>query len=119
MDYLWAFAVGGAICLVGQILIDLTKLTPAKILVSFAVAGVILTAVGLYAPLVEFAGAGATVPITGFGFLLAEGVRRSVDSIGLLGIFSGGMGAAAAGLEAVIIMGLIVSLLFKRGDRVS
>jgi len=119
MDYLWAFIIGGGICLVGQLLIDFTKLTPARILVIFVVLGVLLTAVGWYEHLVEFAGAGATVPITGFGFLLAEGVRKSVESIGLLGAFNGGLGASAAGLEAVMIMGLIVAVLFKRGDKVS
>ena len=103
----------------GQILIDFTKLTPARILVSFVVAGVFLTAMGWYGHLVEFAGAGATVPLTGFGYLLAEGVRKSVESAGLLGAFSGGLGASAAGLETVIIMGLIVAALFKRGDKVT
>jgi stage V sporulation protein AE len=119
MDYIWAFLVGGGICVVGQVLINLTKLTPARILVIFVVAGVLFTAVGLYEHLVEFAGAGATVPITGFGYLLATGVKQAVDSGGLLGAFSGGIGASAAGLETVIIMGLIVALVFKRGDRVS
>ncbi|MCL1789338.1 MAG: stage V sporulation protein AE [Oscillospiraceae bacterium] len=117
MDYLWAFLIGGGICLIGQVLIDYTKLTPARILVIFVVSGVILTAFGWYEPLVEFAGAGATVPLTGFGYLLAEGVRRSVETSGLLGAFSGGLGASAAGLEAVMIMGLIVAVLFKRGDK--
>jgi stage V sporulation protein AE len=119
MDYLWAFLIGGGICLIGQVLIDFTKLTPARILVVFVVSGVVLTALGWYGRLVEFAGAGATVPITGFGYLLAEGVRKSVETNGLLGAFSGGLGASAAGLEAVMIMGLIVAVLFKRGDRVS
>jgi stage V sporulation protein AE len=119
MDYLWAFVIGGAICLVGQVLIDFTKLTPARILVIFVVSGVILTGIGWYEHLVTFAGAGATVPITGFGYLLAEGVRKSVETTGLLGAFSGGLGASAAGLEMVMIMGLIVALLFRRGDRVS
>ncbi|MCL1903078.1 MAG: stage V sporulation protein AE [Oscillospiraceae bacterium] len=117
MDYLWAFLIGGGICLIGQALIDYTRLTPARILVIFVVAGVVLTALGWYEPLVDFAGAGATVPLTGFGYLLAEGVRRSVDSGGLLGAFTGGLGASAAGLEAVMIMGLIVAVLFKRGDK--
>ena len=119
MDYLWAFLVGGAICLVGQVLIDRTKLTPARILVIFVVTGVILAALGWYEPLVEFAGAGATVPLTGFGYLLAEGVRRAVDANGLIGALSGGLGASAAGLETVMIAALIVAILFKRGDRVS
>jgi stage V sporulation protein AE len=119
MDYVWAFLVGGAICLIGQVLIDLTKLSAARILVLFVVAGVALTAFGVYAPLVEFAGAGATVPLTGFGYLLAEGVRKSVETGGLLGAFSGGLGASAAGLEAVMVMGLLVAVLFRRGDRVT
>jgi stage V sporulation protein AE len=119
MDYLWAFIIGGAICSVGQVLIDLTKLTPARILVIFVVAGVFFTAVGWYGKLVEFAGAGATVPITGFGYLLAEGVRKNVESGGLLGAFNGGLGASAAGLETVMIMGLIVAVLFRRGDKVT
>jgi len=119
MDYLWAFLIGGLICLIGQVLIDLTKLSAARILVIFVVAGVLLTAIGWYGRLVEFAGAGATVPLTGFGYLIAEGVRKSVEANGLLGAFSGGLGASAAGLEAVMIMGLIVAVLFKRGDRVS
>ena len=119
MDYLWAFLIGGGICLAGQVLLDLTKLTPARILVIFVVAGVVLSGIGLYGRLVEFAGAGATVPLTGFGHLLAEGVRKSVEASGLLGAFSGGLGASAWGLETVMIMGLIVAVLFKRGDRVS
>jgi stage V sporulation protein AE len=119
MQFLWAFLIGGAICVVGQILIDRTKLSAARILVIFVVAGVILTALGWYDGLVEFAGAGAMVPLTGFGYLLADGVRRSVEASGLLGAFSGGLGASAAGLEVVMIMGLIVAVLFKRGDRVT
>jgi stage V sporulation protein AE len=119
MDYLWAFLVGGVICLIGQILIDRTKLTAARILVFFVVAGVVLTAIGWYPRLVEFAGAGATVPLTGFGYLIAEGVRRNVEANGLLGAFTGGLGASAAGLETVMVMALIVAVLFKRGDRVS
>jgi len=119
MDYLWAFVIGGGICLVGQLLIDLTRLSAARILVVFVVSGVALTAFGWYGRLVEFAGAGATVPLTGFGFLLAEGVRKSVEASGLLGAFSGGLGASAAGLEMVMIMGLIVAVLFKRGDKVT
>ncbi|MCL2071484.1 MAG: stage V sporulation protein AE [Oscillospiraceae bacterium] len=117
MDYLWAFLVGGAICLIGQVLIDYTKLSPARILVIFVVAGVFLTAIGWYRPLVEFAGAGATVPLTGFGYLIADGVRRSVEANGLLGAFTGGLGASAAGLEAVMIMSLLVAVMFKRGDK--
>jgi len=119
MTYLWAFIIGGGICLIGQILMDLTKLTPARIMVSFVVAGVILTSFGWYDRLVELAGAGATVPISGFGYLLAEGVRRAVTEKGLIGAFSGGLTAAASGLAAVMLLGLIVASLFKRGDRVS
>jgi stage V sporulation protein AE len=119
MEYIWAFLIGGAICLIGQLLIDLTKLTPARILVVFVIAGVFLTGIGWYGRLVDFAGAGATVPLTGFGFLLAEGVRKSVEANGLIGAFSGGLGASAAGLESVMIMGLLIAVLFKRGDRVS
>lgn len=112
-----AFLVGGAICLVGQILIDYTKLTPARILVSFVVSGVILSALGIYGPLVEFAGAGATVPLTGFGHLLAEGVKEAVAQYGFIGIFYGGISAAATGVGAAIIFGYIMALLFKPGDR--
>ncbi|MCL2633325.1 MAG: stage V sporulation protein AE [Oscillospiraceae bacterium] len=119
MDYLWAFLVGGTICLIGQLLIDLTKLSPARILVSFVVAGVFLSAIGWYGALVEFAGAGATVPLTGFGYLLAEGVKKAVQTDGLIGALTGGFTAASCGLATVMILGLLVSLLFKRGDRVS
>ena len=112
-----AFAVGGAICLVGQKLIDYTKLTPARILVSFVVAGVILSAIGLYTPLVDFAGAGATVPLTGFGHSLAEGVRKAVDEFGFMGIFMGGLTATSAGITAAICFGYIMALLFKPHDR--
>ena len=96
MDYLWAFVVGGLICVVGQILIDKTKLTPARILTGFVVAGVILTAIGVYKPLAEFAGAGATVPISGFGYLMAQGVEKAIHSDGAIGILTGGFTAAAA-----------------------
>ena len=97
MQYLWAFLVGGALCAIGQLLIDLTKLTPARILVAYVVSGVILGAVGLYQPLVDFAGAGASVPLTGFGNLLAKGMRKAVEEDGLLGIFTGGFTACSAG----------------------
>jgi len=119
MDYVWAFTVGGLICLLGQLLMDLTKLTPARIMVSFVVAGVVLTAIGWYGKLEEFAGGGATVPLTGFGYLLAEGVKRAVTKDGLIGAFSGGLTAAASGLAAVMLFGLVVASFFKRGDRVS
>ena len=117
MDYLKAFIVGGTFCLIGQILIDKTKLTPARILVSYVVIGVFLGAIGLYEKLVDFAGAGATVPLTGFGNCLAKGVREAVDQDGFLGIFTGGLKAAAGGITAAIVSGLIVSLIFKAKDK--
>ena len=113
MDYIKAFLVGGVFCLIGQILIDKTKLTPARILVSFVVLGVTLSAIGLYEPLVEFAGAGATVPLTGFGNLLAKGVREAIDKDGFLGIFTGGLKSAAGGITAAVFAGLLASLIFK------
>ena len=117
MDYLKAFLVGGALCLIAQILIDKTKLTPARILVSYVVIGVILGAVGIYKPFAEWAGAGANVPLTGFGNLLAKGVREAVDEQGFLGIFTGGLKAAAGGITAAIFGGLLVSFLFKAKDK--
>ena len=117
MDYLKAFLVGGGLCLIGQLLIDRTKLTPARILVSYVVFGVLLGAIGVYKPLAEFAGAGASVPLTGFGYTLANGVRKAVSEDGFLGIFTGGMKAAAGGITAAIFSGLIVSLLFKAKDK--
>ena len=117
MDYVKAFLVGGALCLIGQILIDNTKLTPARILVSYVVAGVLLGAVGLYPKLIEFAGAGASVPLTGFGSLLAKGVKEAVMKDGFLGIFTGGLKAAAGGITAAIIAGLVASFLFKARDK--
>lgn len=117
MEYVKAFLVGGALCLIGQILIDKTKLTPARILVSYVVIGVFLGAIGVYEPLAEFAGAGATVPLTGFGNTLAKGVREAVDEKGFLGIFLGGLKASAGGITAAILSGLIVSLLFKDKDK--
>lgn len=117
MDYLKAFVVGGILCLIGQILIDKSKLTPARILVSYVVIGVLLGAIGAYKPLVEFAGAGATVPLTGFGYNLAKGVREAIDSDGFLGIFTGGLKAAAGGIAAAVFSGLIVSLIFKAKDK--
>jgi stage V sporulation protein AE len=112
-----AFLVGGAICAVGQILIDYTKLTPARILTGFVVAGVILSALGLYKPLADFAGAGATVPLTGFGHLLAEGIRKAVSRDGILGIFTGGLTASAGGVTAALLFGLAASLLFRSKER--
>ena len=117
MEYLKAFLVGGGLCLIGQILIDKTKLTPARILVAYVVIGVILGAVGLYEPLTEFAGAGASVPLTGFGNTLARGVREAVNEDGFLGIFTGGLKASAGGITAAVLSGLIVSLIFKAKDK--
>ena len=117
MNYLWAFVIGGLFCAVGQTLIDYTKLTPARILVSYVVAGVVLGALGLYKPLVDFAGAGATVPITGFGNILAEGVRQAVDKKGFLGILTGGLTGAAGGITAAILFGLITALVFKPKEK--
>lgn len=117
MDYVKAFLVGGVLCLVGQILIDKTKLTPARILVSYVVCGVLLTAIGIYKPLVDFAGAGATVPLTGFGYCLANGVKEAVDSDGFLGVLTGGLKSTAGGITAAIVSGLIVSLIFKAKDK--
>ena len=112
-----AFLVGGIFCAVGQILIDKTKLTPARILVGYVVMGVLLSALGLYQPIADFAGAGATVPLTGFGHLLATGVQKAVAEKGLLGALSGGLTAAAAGITAAMIFGLLVALIFNPGDK--
>lgn len=117
MDYLKAFLVGGAFCLIGQILIDKTKLTPARILVSYVVIGVLLGAIGVYKPLIDFAGAGASVPLTGFGSNLAKGVKEAVDNQGFMGIFTGGLKACAGGIAAAITAGLVASLLFKAKDK--
>lgn len=117
MEYLKAFFIGGLFCLTGQILIDKTKLTPARILVGYVVAGVILTAVGLYQPIADFCGAGASVPLTGFGFTLAKGVKEAVNQDGFLGILTGGLKATAGGITAAMVAGLIVSLIFKPKDR--
>ena len=117
MEYLWAFVVGGAICTVGQLLIALTKLTPARILTGYVVAGGVLSAVGLYAPLAEFAGAGATVPLLGFGHLLAKGVRTALAEKGAIGILTGGLTAAAAGITASLVCGVVCSLLGRSHDQ--
>ena len=117
MDYIKAFIVGGVICLVGQLLIDKTKLTPARILVAYVVAGVFLGALGLYPKLMEFAGAGASVPLTGFGNTLAKGVREAVQEDGFLGIFTGGLKATAGGITAAIVAGLTAGLIFKAKDK--
>lgn len=117
MDYIKAFAVGGLLCVIAQLLIDYTKLTPAKILVSYVVLGVALGGIGLYPKLVDFAGAGASVPLLGFGNTLAKGVREAVDSDGFLGIFTGGLKATAGGITVAIAAGLLVSLIFKPKDK--
>jgi len=117
MDYLKAFIIGGILCVIGQILIDKTKLTPARILVSYVVIGVLLGAIGIYKPFAEFAGAGATVPLTGFGYNLAQGVKKAIDESGFIGIFTGGLRSSAGGITAAIVGGLAVSLLFRARDK--
>lgn len=116
-ELLKAFIIGGLICAVGQLLIDFTNLTPARILTGFVVTGVVLSAVGIYKPLADFAGAGATVPLTGFGHLLAQGIKKAISSDGLLGIFTGGLTAASGGVTAALLFGLAASLLFKQKDK--
>ena len=113
MQYLWCFVVGGLICVIGQLLIDFTKLTPAKILVAYVVSGVVLTAVGVYEPLVKFAGAGATVPLTGFGYAIANGVKQEITNNGALGILTGAISATSAGITAAMVFGIIAALFFK------
>ncbi len=117
LTYLKAFLVGGVLCVIGQLLIDYTKLTPARILTLYVVSGVILGAVGLYQPLADWAGAGATVPLTGFGNTLAKGVREAVAQKGLLGAFTGGFSAAAGGLCAAVFFAIIAALVFKPHDK--
>ena len=117
LSYLKAFAIGGGFCVIAQILIDKTMLTPARILSLYVVVGVILGAVGVYEPLQDWAGAGASVPLTGFGNVLAKGVRKAVDAKGFLGIFTGGLTASAAGICAALLFGLISSLLFKAREK--
>ena len=117
MEYLWAFIVGGAICVVGQVLIDFTKLTPARILVLLVVMGVVLYALGLYEPLAEFAGAGATVPLTGFGHLMATGTKEAVANLGLLGALGGGLQAASVGIAAAVLFGLLAAVFSKPKDK--
>lgn len=117
LTYIKTFVVGGVICAIGQILIDKTNLTPARILSTYVVSGVVLGAVGIYEPLVKWAGAGATVPLTGFGNVLARGVREAVAEKGFVGAFSGGFSAAAAGIAAAVFFGLIVALIFKSKDK--
>ncbi len=117
MQYLWAFLIGGALCAIAQILIDKCKLTPARILVIYVVSGVILTLIGVYEPLVKFAGAGATVPLTGFGYSLAKGAMKGVSEHGLYGIFTGGLTGTAAGITAAIVFGFLVALIFKPREK--
>ena len=117
MDYLKAFIVGGLLCLIGQILMDKTKLTPARILVSYVVIGVMLSGAGLYEPLKNFAGAGASIPLTGFGHTLAAGVKKEILNNGFIGIFTGGLKATAGGITAAVIFALLVSLIFKAKDK--
>lgn len=113
MDYINAFWVGGLICVIGQVLIDKTKMTPARILVLFVTAGVFLTLIGVYKPIVEYAGAGATVPITGFGYALYNGVKTAVVEKGLMGVLTGGLAAVSGGLAAAVFFGFVASLIFK------
>ena len=117
MDYLNAFLCGGLLCAIGQILIDTTKLTPARILTGYVVAGVLLSAVGLYQPLADWGGAGATVPLTGFGHALAKGVKEAVASDGWLGVLTGGLTAAAGGVTAAVVAGVVMAAIFKPGDK--
>ncbi|WP_369283734.1 stage V sporulation protein AE [Oscillibacter sp. GMB15532] len=117
MDYLKAFLCGGILCAIGQILIDKTKLTPARILTGYVVAGVLLGAVGVYKPIAEWGGAGATVPLTGFGFSLAKGVEKAVAEQGWLGVFTGGLTATAGGIAAAVIFATLMALLFRPGDK--
>ena len=117
MDYVKAFLVGGFLCAIAQVIIDKTKLTPARILVSYVVTGVILGGLGLYEPLVNFAGAGATVPLTGFGYALANRVRKAVEEQGFLGILTGGLAACAGGITAAMVAGLIASFFFRARDK--
>lgn len=116
-DLLKAFLVGGALCAIGQVLIDKTKLTPARILTGYVVAGVVLGALGIYEPLVRWAGAGATVPLLGFGNTLAQGVKKAVAKQGLLGVFTGGLTASAGGIAAAVCFALLMALIFKPGEK--
>lgn len=117
MDYLKAFVVGGILCVIGQVLVDKTKLTPARILVGYVVIGVLLQGIGIYQYLVDFAGAGATVPLTGFGYTLAKGVREAINEKGILGIVTGGLRATAGGITVAIVAGLLAGLIFKPRDK--
>lgn len=113
LKYVWSFLVGGSLCVIAQILIDKTKLTPARILVGYVTAGVILGAIGVYQPLVDFAGAGAATPLTGFGNLIAKGIRKAVDERGLLGALTGGLTAAAGGTAAALVFGYLAALIWR------
>lgn len=117
MHYLYAFVVAGVLCVIGQVLIDKTKLTPARILTGYVVAGVLLSAIGLYEPLAQFAGAGATVPLSGFGHLMAQGVKKAVDEDGLLGVLKGGLTSASAGITAAILFSLLAGILSKSKEK--
>lgn len=117
MDYLKAFLCGGILCAIGQILIDKTQLTPARILTGYVVTGVLLGAVGVYQPISDWGGAGASVPLTGFGFSLAKGVKKAVEEKGWLGVFTGGLTATAGGIAAAVIFGVLMALLFRPGDK--
>lgn len=117
MDYLWAFIIGGLLCAIGQILIDFTKLTPARILVAYVVGGVILGALGIYDRLKDFAGCGATVPLTGFGNLMADGVKKQINENGFIGIFTGGLTAGAAGITAAMIFAFVFALCFRSSEK--
>ena len=117
LPYLQAFLCGGALCFIGQVLIDRTNLSPARILTGYVVAGVILGASGVYEPIADFGGAGATVPLTGFGYLLAKGVKEGIAKDGWLGIFTGGLSAAAGGIAAAVVFALLMALLFRPGDK--
>ena len=117
MQYLHAFLCGGVLCAIGQLLIDKTQLTPARILTGYVVAGVLLQAVGLYQPLVDWGGAGATVPLTGFGHALAKGVSKAVAEKGWLGVFTGGLTATAGGIAAAVVFGVLMALIFKPGEK--
>ena len=117
MNYLNAFLCGGILCAIGQILIDKTKLTPARILTGYVVAGVILSALGVYQPIADWGGAGATVPLTGFGFSLAKGVKKAVAEQGWLGVFTGGLTATAGGITAAVVFGALMALLFRSGEK--
>lgn len=116
-EYIWAFVCGGILCVIAQILVDKTKLTPARILVIYVVAGVILGGVGVYKPFVKFAGGGATTPLTGFGYLISEGIKKAVDEKGLIGIFTGALSAASAGTAAALCFGYLAALIFKPKSR--